>query len=234
MKKFTVGQNVRFINAAAHIKSPAFYPEVGTIGKVVCVNDFDCLVAWPDGTTSGSGRWYAENNDLVAVRETKQPSTNAALDEFSPEVSRALKDLFSYVERVNVSRQRALYVDYNRSIPGLLSIMEWDKEKRTFSVHENFHSTRYGGNIVRMIEAAHIWLTINHPANDRCGTHVYYARLSFRCPDVACLVRTTTRSALVAAKEIGEGAEIVEIQSLHGRVLDIAKKQPDGTYKRLK
>lgn len=233
MKKFYVGQNVRFINAAAHIESPDFCPEVGTIGKVISVNDFDCLVAWPAGTTSGSDIWYVENTDIVGVGDN-QVTAKAACSEFSPEVSRALKDLFSYVERVNVSRQRALYVDYNRSIPGLLTVAEWDKKRYTFSVHENFHASRYGGDLVKMIEAAHIWLAMYHPANDRCGTHVYYARLSFRCPDVAALVRVTTRSAIVAAREIGEGAEIVEIQSLHGRVLDVAKKRADGTYKRLK
>lgn len=232
MKKFTVGMKVRFIDENGHKFEPQFYPEVGTIGTVIDASH-DCLfIQWPKGSTSGDDCWCALSYRLEIVKEKNVEKSN--FDEFSPEVSRALKDLFSYVERVNVSRKRSIYVDYTRATPGMICLQEWDKEKREFTLYETFHATRYGDNIVRMIEAAHIWLTINHPANDRCGTHVYYARLSFRCPDVACLIRTTTRSALVAAREIGEGAEIVEIQSLHGRVLDIAKKQPDGKYKRLK
>lgn len=232
MKKFYVGQKVRFVNAVAHNECPAFYPEVGTVGKVVIANDRDCLVQWPEGRTSASGRWYAYKSDLEPVVCKNKPIEKPNFDEFSPEVSRALKDLFTYVERVNVSRKRAIYVDYTRSIPGMICVQEWDNEKRNFGLHETFHAKNK--DYVEMIERAHMWLRVNIPANDRCGSHVYYARLSFRCPDVACLIRTTTRSALVAAKEIGEGAEIVEIQSLHGRVLDIAKKQPDGSYKRLK
>lgn len=232
MKKFTVGMKVRFIDEKGHKFEPRYYPAVGTIGTVIEESDDMPYVRWPRGSTSENDCWFACDSRLEIVNASKNQTHN--FDELSPEVSRALKDLFSYVERVNVSRKRSIYIDYTRAIPGMICLQEWDKEKREFTLHETFHATRYGGNIVRMIEAAHVWLSINHPANDRCGTHVYYARLSFRCPDVACLIRTTTRSALVAAREIGEGAEIVEIQSLHGRVLDIAKKRSDGTYKRLK
>lgn len=233
MKKFYVGQKVRFISSEMHLEMPRYYPAPGTIGTLVKVADDEtALVQWPINETNGHGKWWTHFEWIEAVQETKPPIEKPNFDEFSPEVSRALKDLFSYVERVNVSRKRSIYIDYARTIPGMLCVQEWDNENRKFTVNENFHAKNK--NYVEMIERAHMWLRVNIPANDRCGTHVYYARLSFRCPDVACLIRTTTRSALVAAKEIGEGAEIVEIQSLHGRVLDIAKKQPDGTYKRLK
>lgn len=145
----------------------------------------------------------------------------------SAPINHDLERLQKMVNRVNAAYGRKLSIDYCGAIPNLAAIKEWDRNKQEFSVYER----RMGEDCLADLLT---WLEVNYPLEKRCGSHVYYARLSYRSPACAALVRVTTRSALVAAYEVGDGAETVEIQSLHGRVLDIATRRSDGTYKRLK
>lgn len=70
MENIKVGDRVRFVDEAAHLELPEYYPSVGTIGKVIrVVDDESLIVKWPYGSTSGDGEWYCEIAWLELVTE---------------------------------------------------------------------------------------------------------------------------------------------------------------------
>lgn len=65
-----VGNKVRFINAEKHEQLPQFYPEVGTIGRVLKVLKYDLGVEWEKGTTlQPIEKWWWCEKDWVEVVE---------------------------------------------------------------------------------------------------------------------------------------------------------------------
>ena len=67
MSKFNVGDKVRYIGLD-HDINPQWFPIVGTIGTVVQdVDEVDCYIQWPKGSTSRKDRWYCNKNDIELV-----------------------------------------------------------------------------------------------------------------------------------------------------------------------
>lgn len=76
-----IGRKVRFINAQAHEEMPEYYPEVGTVGILLSVKgtDFERLVddfavQWPNGSTTGTDCWLADEKSLELVEEVVDKS----------------------------------------------------------------------------------------------------------------------------------------------------------------
>ena len=68
------GRQVRFIDAKAHEEMPAYYPEVGTIGIIVPVEENgrengDFMIQWPTGSTSLDDKWFCEKEIIELVEE---------------------------------------------------------------------------------------------------------------------------------------------------------------------
>lgn len=67
MSKFNVGDKVKYIGTE-HDISPQWFPIVGTTGTVVeDVDEVDCYIQWPKGSTSREDRWYCNKNDIELV-----------------------------------------------------------------------------------------------------------------------------------------------------------------------
>lgn len=61
VKEIKVGDKVRFVDEAAHISYPEWYPPVGTIGVVKMVNRrHSILVQWPEKSTSRDDDWFCD------------------------------------------------------------------------------------------------------------------------------------------------------------------------------
>lgn len=70
MSKFNVGDKVRYIGTE-HDINPQWFPIVGTIGTVVQdVDEIDCYIQWPKGSTSKEDHWYCNKNDIELVEDT--------------------------------------------------------------------------------------------------------------------------------------------------------------------
>ncbi len=66
-KKFNVGDKVKYIGPE-HDINPQWFPIVGTIGTVAKdVDEVDCYIQWPKGSTSKEDRWYCNKNDIELV-----------------------------------------------------------------------------------------------------------------------------------------------------------------------
>lgn len=66
--EFEVGDKVMFRNADKHQKEPYFYPEVGTVGKVIRKSSeapLELLVCWPRGATSDDDHWWCYPEDVI-------------------------------------------------------------------------------------------------------------------------------------------------------------------------
>lgn len=67
MSKFNVGDKVRYIGSEHDINSQ-WFPSIGTIGTVVQdVDEIDCYIQWPKGSTSKEDCWYCNKNDIELV-----------------------------------------------------------------------------------------------------------------------------------------------------------------------
>lgn len=67
MSKFNVGDKVKYIGPE-HDINPQWFPIVGTIGTVAKdVDEIDCYIQWPKGSTSKEDRWYCNKNDIELV-----------------------------------------------------------------------------------------------------------------------------------------------------------------------
>lgn len=71
------GSKVRYIGKK-HETSQKCYPLPGTIGKVIHVIDnwIEAIyfVEWPNGSTSGTDRWFADESELEEVTEKDKKS----------------------------------------------------------------------------------------------------------------------------------------------------------------
>lgn len=68
MSKFKVGDKVKYIGLEHDINSQ-WFPIVGTIGTVVKdVDEVNCYIQWPKGSTSKEDCWYCSNNDIELVK----------------------------------------------------------------------------------------------------------------------------------------------------------------------
>lgn len=66
-KKFNVGDKVRYIGTK-HDINPQWFPIVGTIGTVLQdVDEVDCYIQWPKGSTSKEDCRYCSKNDIELV-----------------------------------------------------------------------------------------------------------------------------------------------------------------------
>lgn len=74
MSKFKVGDKVMSLGKGRG-GNPRFYPEKGTVGKVVYINSFDkaqpYLVQWPKGSTIMDDCWWAHGDDLAPANNNK-------------------------------------------------------------------------------------------------------------------------------------------------------------------
>ena len=77
MSKFNVGDKVIFTNEIRHMKYPRFYPEKGTVGIIISVDedkDFDVTeykVRWEQGSTTENGGWWCEEEYLELYQHDK-------------------------------------------------------------------------------------------------------------------------------------------------------------------
>lgn len=69
MSKFNIGDKVRYIGTEYDV-NPQWFPIVGTIGTVVQdVDEIDCYIQWPKGSTSKKDCWYCNKNDIELVKD---------------------------------------------------------------------------------------------------------------------------------------------------------------------
>lgn len=67
MSKFKIGDKVRYIGRE-HDNNSQWFPSISTIGTVVeVVDEIDCYIQWPKGSTSKEDRWYCNKNDIKLV-----------------------------------------------------------------------------------------------------------------------------------------------------------------------
>ena len=69
MSIFKVGDRVRFLDSERFEAIPQCYPAPGTIGRVVDAITPMCIVQWPEGSTSGQGRWFCDVDALELVTD---------------------------------------------------------------------------------------------------------------------------------------------------------------------
>lgn len=70
MSKFNVGDKVRYIGTK-HDIHPQWFPSIGTIGTVVqVVDEIDCYIQWPKGSTSENDCWYCDKQNIELVKDT--------------------------------------------------------------------------------------------------------------------------------------------------------------------
>lgn len=63
-KAIKIGDKVRYISKD-HARKPEFYPEVGTVGTVKCIDESgDIWVQWTKGSTSGNDCWCCYESDI--------------------------------------------------------------------------------------------------------------------------------------------------------------------------
>ncbi len=62
-----VGSKVKMIEEKAHKDKPEYFPDVETIGIVTDAGPHIHLIQWPKGSTSGTDRWYCDNNYLEVL-----------------------------------------------------------------------------------------------------------------------------------------------------------------------
>lgn len=61
MIKFDIGDKVKFINPTEHQEWPKFYPEVGTVGKILDIDEYNYfLVQWPEGTVEENAKYHGD------------------------------------------------------------------------------------------------------------------------------------------------------------------------------
>lgn len=63
------GEYVIFADKEAHNIEPRYYPEPGTIGRVIGYTSGSrrpYCIKWPEGTTGGTGRCYCRANQIVS------------------------------------------------------------------------------------------------------------------------------------------------------------------------
>lgn len=82
---FRNGDIVVFTNPDRHLVEPRFYPEAGTIGKIVSVSGVDACVQWPPGTTKSDGRWFTGLGDICLFTGSQSVQASAELDSFFDE-----------------------------------------------------------------------------------------------------------------------------------------------------
>ena len=70
MSNIKIGDKVRYTGNRNRTHFPIFYPEHGTIGRVIEVSTDDYFfIQWPIGSTSGNGRWYVVFEEIEKVEE---------------------------------------------------------------------------------------------------------------------------------------------------------------------
>lgn len=73
-KAIKVGDKVRYISKD-HARKPEYYPEVGTVGTVKCIDENgNVWVQWPKGSTSKDDYWccYEDDVELNNKENTKE------------------------------------------------------------------------------------------------------------------------------------------------------------------
>lgn len=89
MSKFKVGDKVRFVGEGLHKNYPERYPEIGTIGVVLC-GEYESLphiVQWPFGATSGNEAWPCPSYAIELVEESPDTEQQAKRDAGKPRPS---------------------------------------------------------------------------------------------------------------------------------------------------
>ena len=84
-----IGDIVEFNNGGLHRREKQFYPEVGTRGVVVRLDNNSALIKWPSGSTSGDDRWWCSNEWITKVEEelNVEEEENHLIDNFLCEFS---------------------------------------------------------------------------------------------------------------------------------------------------
>jgi hypothetical protein len=63
-----------FTDAEARRRDPNYYPPVGTIGDVLKVDPSGGYkVQWPEGTTSGTGKWWVDIERVIKCTPSTRP-----------------------------------------------------------------------------------------------------------------------------------------------------------------
>lgn len=130
MKKFVVGQKVRYVSAKEHDKNPETCPKVGTVGTVKKIGGCTFLVQWPNGSTSFDDLWWHASYELESV--SKPDDAN---DRFR--MIRRHEALVETVNRVNMIHNRHIYVDWTATRSSMVFVKEWNKESRNFSIYSS-------------------------------------------------------------------------------------------------
>ena len=68
-KDFKIGDVVRYLKDTSNYDEAdkIYYPPIGTIGKIVSIEEDDIRVQWPEGVTLDEGCWYVGPEDLEPI-----------------------------------------------------------------------------------------------------------------------------------------------------------------------
>ena len=87
-----IGKKVRFIDAKAHESAPRFYPEVGTVGEIVGVEENDWAVQWPEMTVakgfSGKYRWFCGEDEIELIEDSEKISNEEIWQMLKPKMEK--------------------------------------------------------------------------------------------------------------------------------------------------
>ena len=62
-----VGCKVRMIDGKGHKNNPQWFPDAGMVGIVMEAGFHTHFIQWPEGSTSGSDRWYCDDTRLEVL-----------------------------------------------------------------------------------------------------------------------------------------------------------------------
>lgn len=82
---FRKGDIVVFTNPDLHLVEPKFYPEAGTIGKIISASNVDAFVQWSPGTTAKDSRWFTSLRDIRLFTGNQSVQASEELDSFFDE-----------------------------------------------------------------------------------------------------------------------------------------------------
>lgn len=93
---FNKGDQVVYLGVNGDRGMHCYYPEIGTVGVVVCIDDdmpdYCIQIQWPRGSTSGDDAWLCNINKLELFEEHINEETFAELDAFLNEIGGGIPD----------------------------------------------------------------------------------------------------------------------------------------------
>ena len=221
--KFEVGDKVQDVKNT--------YPDnkKGLIGKIISVSKNTCLVQFDLEEFhgyNGHGFWHVPNDCLMLVDRRKKKAENVKPDALID----AQMDIIKLIAKIKEKRGVDLKISYSPNL--CCSVMEFDRNSKIICSIDEY--IIYEGEELQALKNVYRRLAKCYQVsvyNKYNGKHKYYAEYSLYSPACTTCKMVFTRSALVASEDAPNGCTVVVLKTLHGRVVDIARRGENGWYR---